>query len=223
MTGTLFVVSTPIGNLKDITLRALETLKTVDLIYCEDTRHSLKLLNHFDIHKPLRSCPHFKEKKLIDEVLDVLRDGKSIAYITDAGSPGICDPGSHLVGRVRQEGWRVEVIGGVSALTAFLAGAGIELESFRFVGFLPPRLVDRKRFFEGSILEPTIFFESPHRIEASLQLLAELKGDGFLILAKELSKISEAFFSGYPHEILKVVKSFKGEWIGMILPDRVKN
>jgi 16S rRNA (cytidine1402-2'-O)-methyltransferase len=222
MAGTLYIVGTPIGNLKEISLRALEILKSVDVIYCEDTRHSLKLLNHFEIRKPLKSCPQFKEKKSIEELLGRLRGGENIAFISDAGMPGICDPGEYLVRAARDANQRIEIIGGVSALTSFLAGVGVEIESFTFIGFLPPRVIDRKKIFEAGFLQPTVFFESPHRIESTLELLKESYASQRLILAKELSKISETFFEGTADELLTAIKSFKGEWIGMALPAKVE-
>lgn len=204
-----------------MTFRAVETLKTVDLIYCEDTRHSIKLLNHFEIKKHLKSCPQFKEKNSIQELLDRLGRGENIAFISDAGMPGICDPGEYLVRAVRDAGYRIEIIGGTSSLTSFLSGCGVELERFSFIGFLPARVVDRRKIFDKGILEPLVFFESPHRIESTLGLLKEVYPAQKLILAKELSKISENFFEGTADELLKVIKSFKGEWIGMALPARV--
>lgn len=221
MAGEFFIVGTPIGNLGDMTLRAIEVLKSVDAIYCEDTRHSLKLLNHFEIKKPLQSCPQFKEKKSIDDLVSRLDRGEKIAFISDAGMPGICDPGAYLVRAIRNAGHKIEIIGGTSSLTSFLSGCGIEIESFRFIGFLKPRVIDRQRVFEKGFDEPTIFFESPHRIESTLHLLKDEFPKQQLILAKELSKVSEAFFEGTAVELLNSIKSFKGEWIGMALPARV--
>ncbi len=216
--GKFFVVGTPIGNLGDMTIRAIDTLKSVDLIFCEDTRHSLKLLNHFEIRKPLKSSPYFKERKAATELLASLEEGKSVAFISDAGMPGVSDPGATLVAAVREKGIAVEVIGGVSSLTHFIAGLGVELETFRFTGFLPSRGIDRERFFDLAVQEPTIFFESPHRIETTLEILNSKCPQHFLILAKELSKISEGFYRGTPSDLVKQIKSFKGEWIGCIFP-----
>ncbi|MBN8554703.1 MAG: 16S rRNA (cytidine(1402)-2'-O)-methyltransferase [Deltaproteobacteria bacterium] len=223
MPGTLFLIGTPIGNLKDITLRALEILKSVDVVYCEDTRRSIKLLNAYEIKKPLKSCPHFKEKKQIAPILDALAGGQSIAYVSDAGMPGLCDPGEILVAAVREANFKVEIIGGVSSLTHFIAGLGEELESFSFVGFLPARVIDREKVFSQKLAAPMIFFESPHRIQSSLEILRDKYPDIRLILAKELSKISEDFFSGTPTQLLGKIKSFKGEWIGCLFPARLES
>lgn len=220
MSGTFYVVGTPIGNLGEVSLRALEVLKSVDVIFCEDTRHSLKLLNHFQISKPLKSAPYFKENAAADTVLALLRSGQSAAFISDAGMPGVSDPGAKLVGAVRNAGLKIEVIGGVSSLTSFIGGLGRELESFRFIGFLPPRLQDRRKIFMASISEPMIFLESPHRIETTIDLLIELQANAELALAKELSKISESFYIGKPDEVKKSIKSFKGEWIGCLFPTK---
>jgi len=217
-----YVVGTPIGNLGEMSLRAIDILKSVEIIFCEDTRHSLKLLNHFQISKPLRSAPYFKENQAGDEILSNLRLGKKIAFITDAGMPGVSDPGAKLVGLVREAGFKIEVIGGVSSLTSFIAGLGRELESFRFVGFLPSRTQDRKKFFSEDVLEPTIFFESPHRIEGTLDLIIEIRPESDLGLGKEISKISEAFYLGKPSAVKAGVRSFKGEWIGCLFPTKVE-
>jgi 16S rRNA (cytidine1402-2'-O)-methyltransferase len=221
MAGTLYLVGTPIGNLKDITLRALETLQKVDVVYCEDTRRSIKLLNAYEIKKALKSCPHFKEKRQIEPILDQLRAGQSIAYISDAGMPGLCDPGERLVAAAREASLDVEIIGGVSAVTHFISGLGVELESFTFIGFLPARVIDRQKVFTKLYETALIFFESPHRIETTLDLLKESLPDRHIILAKELSKISERFFSGTAEEISKKIDSFKGEWIGCLFPDKM--
>lgn len=221
-----FVVGTPIGNLEDLTLRAVRILKEVDRIFCEDTRHSLKLLRHLGISKPLESAPYFKERAATEKIIRHLKDGQSVAYISDAGMPGLSDPGAHLVAGIRRAGFPVEVISGVSSLTHFIGGLGRELESFRFIGFLPPRAKDREVLLGREVSEPTIFFESPHRIESTLEILKNLVPEADLACAKELSKISEAFYFGTPEEVINQVKSYKGEWIGCLFPppksDRTK-
>jgi len=211
-----FIVGTPIGNLKDISLRALETLREVDLIFCEDTRRSLKLLNAYEIKKPLKSCPAFKEKKESQELIRQLEEGKKVAYISDAGMPVISDPGAYLVRQAKEAGYPVEVIGGLSSITCFLAGLGEELEEFKFIGFLPPKTQRRRKLFESPVEIPTLFFESPHRIQTTLELIAEIKPQWRLSLAKELTKISEAYFSGSAKELLQDIPSWKGEWLGLI-------
>ncbi len=213
-----FIVGTPIGNLDEITFRAVDILKKVDVIYCEDTRRTIKLLNAYEIKKPLKSCPAFREKKLLPEILKRLSDGENIAYASDAGMPGLSDPGAVLVHGVREAGVKVEVIGGTSSLTHFIAGLGVELSSFSFVGFLPARQIDREKFFAREFLEMTIFFESPHRLESTLAIIESKRPELRLAFAKELSKISEQYFFGTVSEIKKKISSFKGEWIGAILP-----
>jgi len=218
--GQLAIIGTPIGNLKDLTFRALEGLKEADVIYCEDTRRTLKLLNAYEIRKPLKSCPHFKEKLVAKDVVERVRAGERVAYVSDAGMPGLNDPGSLLVAACREENLKVEVLGGVSALTHFVAG---EIPIFTFVGFLPSRIVDRQRFFSQPWTNPFIFFESPHRIESTLGLLKERLPSHNLILGKELSKISEAYFRGTPEALLKTIPSYKGEWIGVWFPDNASS
>ena len=219
MSGCLYIIGTPIGNLQDVTLRAIETLKSIDVLFCEDTRRTIKLLNAFEIKKPLKSCPHFREYSQIAPVLERLKAGEKVGYASDAGMPGLCDPGEKLVKAARDEGFRVEIIGGVSALSYFLAGLGCELSTFRFIGFLPARTADRQKLFRQDAHEPTVFFESPHRLQTTLETAAGLVPNRRFILAKELSKISEGFFEGTPAELLKTVKSFKGEWIGCFFPE----
>ena len=220
MSSVFYVVGTPIGNLGEITLRALEVLKTVDVVFCEDTRRTIKLLNAYEIKKPLKSAPYFKENRASEDILQHLESGQSVAFVSDAGMPGLSDPGAIVVREVRSKGFKVEVIGGVSSLTSFIAGLGVELESFRFIGFLPPRLKDREVWLSKSIDEAVIFFESPHRIESTLDLLVERAAHCQLALAKEISKISEAFYRGTPEEVKKRITSFKGEWIGCLMPPK---
>lgn len=222
MAGTLFIVGTPIGNLEDITLRALRILKEVDVIYCEDTRRTLKLLNHFEIRKPLKSAPYFKEREAAAKIEEHLSRGESVALVSDAGMPGISDPGSLVIHAIREKKYAIEIIGGVSSLTHFICGAGASLEKFRFVGFLPPRVKDRESFFSGDSSEPVIFFESPHRIESTIEILARLFPERRLTLGKEFTKISEAFFFGRTSEIRKQISSTKGEWVGCLWPESNK-
>ncbi len=214
MRGTFFIVGTPIGNLQDLTFRALETLKKVDVVFCEDTRRSLKLLNAYEIRKPLYSCPQFKEKKELKRILSYLEEEKSVAFMTDAGMPALSDPGAYLVGSIRKTGFKVEVIGGVSSLSYFISMLGEEISEFEFGGFLPHRAKDRERWILEQKKIPRIFFESPHRMESTLNIFQKLAPLARLSFAKEISKISESFYEGTASEILSQIKSFKGEWIG---------
>lgn len=222
MKGIFYVVGTPIGNLQDITLRALQTLKEINVIFCEDTRRTLKLLNYFEIKKPLKSCPYFRERSHVEEILKHLERGEKIAYVVDAGMPGISDPGSILVHEIRKKGFKVEIIGGVNALTYFLSGLGVELEKFQFIGFLPDRSKRRADLFQKNISEPLVFFESTHRIQRTLELLKERCPQRKIILGKELSKISENFFEGTAEQLLLQILSFKGEWVGCLFPEEEK-
>lgn len=215
--GKLSVVATPIGNLAELSKRAEECLRGCDEVFCEDTRRSIKLLNAYEIKKPLQSVPYFRERKGADLLLDKLRQGLWVIYVSDAGVPGLSDPGALLVQAARKEGFLVEVVGGPSALTSFIAGLGHELGHFRFVGFLPPKSAQREKFFETSFEEPTIFFESPHRLQKTLEISAKKRSDLFFVLAKELSKVSESFFEGEADELLQKIPSWKGEWIGLVV------
>jgi 16S rRNA (cytidine1402-2'-O)-methyltransferase len=210
-----YLVGTPIGNLDDITLRALKVLKDVDLIYCEDTRRTIKLLHHFQVSKVLRSCPYFKERKVSEEIVNELRDGKKIAYVSDAGMPGLCDPGAVLISAVRKAGFDVDVIGGVSALTHFVSLLGRDLDEFSFCGFLPEKRERKRRFLESKNECNLLFFESKHRLESSLAIMAELSPNRLLSLGKEFTKISESFFEGTPKDLRAEINSWKGEWVGL--------
>jgi len=214
-----FLVATPIGNLGDFSFRAVETLQKVDVIFCEDTRRSSKLLQHYEIQKSLQSCPYYRERSGVERISKILAEGNKVAYLTDAGMPGLCDPGAILIGEIRKAGYRVEVIGGVSALSYLIGLLGVELETFRFVGFLPAKRSQREKFFGLEVLEPTIFFESPHRMESTLQICAERKPSSRLSLAKEISKVSERLYEGTSGALLSEIKSWKGEWVGLVWPD----
>src|SRR3989304_10595628 len=166
MKGILYIVSTPIGNLEDITLRALRVLKEVDVIAAEDTRHSSKLLNHYGISKPLMSYWGEKEKVKSEEVLTRLRAGQSVALISDAGTPGISDPGSVLIGKAVEEGIPVVSVPGPSALIAAISLSGLLIKEFTFIGFFPPKKTQRQKILKDLSMEKMvlIFYEAPHRI-----------------------------------------------------------
>jgi len=191
--GTLYVVATPIGNLEDITLRALRILKEVDIIAAEDTRHTRKLLNHFDISTSTLSYYKEKEQERSAVIIDRLREGQNVALVSDAGTPGIFDPGSILVQNAVAENIRVEPIPGPSALTAALSVAGIHDSSFVFLGFAPSRKKQRQDFLHSIIREKRqlVFYEAPHRIQSFLQDCLTILGDRQLIWCRELTKIHE--------------------------------
>ena len=194
----LYLVPTPIGNLGDITLRAIEVLKSADLIACEDTRHSLRLLNHLEIRKPLVSYHQHNEARRTAELLDRLRAGASIAIITDAGTPGISDPGHRLLRACIAESIPYTILPGPSALLTALIGSGFPAESFHYGGFLPVKSGQRERELTAALARPetSVFFESPHRIIRTLETCARLAPLRPLCVARELTKQFEEFRIG---------------------------
>lgn len=193
MLGKLFLVPTPIGNLKDITVRALEVLKDVDLIAAEDTRQSLKLLNHYEIKKPLVSYHKHNEQFKSSELIGKLKDGKSIALVTDAGTPGISDPGSVIVRSCIDEGIDFEVLPGATAITTALVHSGLDTSAFIFKGFLPRENKQRKEIIEDLLMrkETIIFYEAPHRLKTTLEFLKDSFGNRKISICRELTKIHE--------------------------------
>jgi 16S rRNA (cytidine1402-2'-O)-methyltransferase len=200
----LYVVATPIGNLDDITLRALEVLKSVDLIAAEDTRHSGNLLRHFKIRKPLVSYHEHNEAMRSEELAGRLETGENVALITDAGMPGLSDPGARLIRKCIERGLAYTVIPGVSAILTGLVGSGLGAESFCFRGFLPVKSGQRERELRAAAEseETTIFFESPYRILKTLAACAELMPDRQLCVARELTKKFEEFRRGTAAELV---------------------
>jgi 16S rRNA (cytidine1402-2'-O)-methyltransferase len=211
--GILYIVATPIGNLEDITMRAIRTLKEVDLIFCEDTRTTKKLLDHYKITAETRSF--YKSRKRgdrkpepnFDYVLEELKNGKNIAFVTDAGTPGISDPGNRLVSKIVENGIAVIPIPGVSALTTLASISGIDLTKFVFLGF-PPHKKGRETFFkEVAILKyPVIYYESPHRLIKNLELMQKLGIQKNIILGRELTKMFEEVIRGTVSEVLDYFK-----------------
>jgi 16S rRNA (cytidine1402-2'-O)-methyltransferase len=225
--GTLSVVATPIGNLGDITLRAIDTLKEADAIACEDTRVTSKLLTRFDISKPLLIYHARSGKLAADRILAMLGDGKRIALVTDAGTPGISDPGSMLVTEVKKrlgDEVRIEAIPGPSALTAALSIAGIPTHEFTFIGFLPHKKGRQTAFKE--IAESTrtvVFYESPHRIEKALASLADLLSETrHVVVLRELTKIHETVVEGSAQKLVEHFKTHqtnvRGEFVVCVAP-----
>jgi 16S rRNA (cytidine1402-2'-O)-methyltransferase len=214
--GTLYVVATPIGNLDDITLRALAVLKQVDLIACEDTRHSRKLLDHYDIHTPLVSYHEHNEAERAQELMAKLRGGASVALISDAGTPLISDPGYRLVQAAAAAGIAVTPIPGPSAAVAALSASGLPTDSFRFCGFLPARASQRVRLLSSLASDPAtlIFYEAPHRIVETLGDVLKTLGNRRIAIARELTKMHEEFIRGTVHEAiawLRARPAVKGE------------
>lgn len=193
MSGKIFLVGTPIGNLQDITLRALETLKNCDVIAAEDTRQSIKLLNHFEIKKSLMSYHKFNEKEKSIEIIKLAKEGKNIAIITDAGMPGISDPGSVIALKCIEENVEFEVIPGPTALVTALVYSGLDTSKFLFRGFLPRDTKDRKAVIEEvkNVRDTLIFYEAPHRIKSTLEFLLTNLGDRKISICRELTKMHE--------------------------------
>ena len=220
--STLYLVATPIGNLEDITLRAIRVLKECDVVAAEDTRRSGQLLKHFGISKPLLSYFQFNEARRSEEIIDRLRRGEKVALVTDAGSPGISDPGERVVKAAIAAGFRVEAVPGACALVAGLTASGLPTEEFHFIGFLPHKSGQRRnkleslKAFEGTL----VLYESPYRIEKVLGELNEVFPERQVVLARELTKKFEEFLRGKPAELLVLTqkRSLKGEFVVLIAP-----
>lgn len=187
----LYIVPTPIGNLKDITLRALEVLKEVDLILCEDTRNSIKLLNHYGIKKPLLSYHKFNEKIILDKILDKLKNCEKIALISDAGMPGISDPGEILINECVKNEIEYSVLPGASASITALVASNLEKEKFLFYGFLDRHKISKQLIDLKNIKYSIVFYESPHRILKTLESMLEILGNRKVFIIREISKIYE--------------------------------
>jgi len=218
--GTLYVVATPIGNLEDITLRALRTLKEVDLIAAEDTRHTRKLLTHFGISTPLLSYYKEKEQERTAVIINKLQEGQNVALVSDAGTPGISDPGSILVQNAVAENIRIEPIPGPSSLTAALSVAGIHDNTFVFIGFGPSRKKQRQDLLLSLSQEKKhmVFFEAPHRLQSFLQDCFTILGDRKLLWCRELTKMHEELTRDNIGSILSSLedKKTKGESVLII-------
>ncbi len=219
--GMLFVVATPIGNMEDITLRALRILGECDLIICEDTRVAKKLLFRHGISKPLIAIPQRAAEEKCRRVLDALGEGKCVALTTDAGTPGVSDPGNELVEKAIKAGFRVSPVPGPSALGALLSIAGVNTQEFLFKGF-PPHKKGRETFFRA-IAEsavPVVYYESPYRVVKNLELLASFAPDKRVIVGRELTKMFEEVVRGSVAEVLeyfqKNLGKVKGEFVVMV-------
>ncbi|AYD39113.1 16S rRNA (cytidine(1402)-2'-O)-methyltransferase [Clostridium fermenticellae] len=193
MYGKLYLVPTPIGNLQDITLRALDTLRNVDIIAAEDTRQTLKLLNHFDIKKSLISYHKYNEYEKGDYIIEKLKQGLNIAIVSDAGTPGISDPGSVIVSKCISQGMEFEVLTGATAITTALVYSGMDTTKFIFRGFLPRDNKERSAVIDSlkNRMETLIFYEAPHRIKNTLKFLRENLGNRNIAVCRELTKLHE--------------------------------
>lgn len=221
-TGTLYIVPTPIGNLGDMTVRAIETLKMVDTILCEDTRHSRPLLQHFGIEKPLLAYHEHNERDSLAKITELLAQGKNLALISDAGTPLISDPGFVLVRELRAHGYEVVALPGACALIAALSASGLPTDKFRFEGFLPAKTKARQDQLHALSTETCtlIFYESTHRIIDMLNDVQAVMSERDIVLAKELTKSFEAIISGKASDILawlnEDVARQKGEFVVLI-------
>ncbi|MEY7999403.1 16S rRNA (cytidine(1402)-2'-O)-methyltransferase [Clostridium sp. Mt-5] len=215
--GKLFLVATPIGNLQDITLRALKVLREVDLIAAEDTRRSLKLLNHFNIKKPLVSYHKYNENEKGRELIKKLEDGNDIALISDAGTPGISDPGSVMVRNCIEYGIDFEVLPGATAVTTALVYSGLNTSRFIFIGFLPRDIKSKKGILEDIVerRETLIFYEAPHRLLNTLKVLNTVLGNRHAAICRELTKIHEEIFRSTLEEVTSYYENrdIKGEFV----------
>ena len=220
--GCLYLVATPIGNLEDISLRALRVLKEVDLIACEDTRQTLKLLAHFEIRKPLESYHEHNEMTRSAELVLRIEEGARVALVSDAGTPVISDPGHHLVSLCLRHHLPVIPIPGPSAIVAALAASGMPSEEFTFVGFLPARPAERRRRLQELSSEPRtlVLYEAPHRLLAALADIRETLGNRRAAVARELTKVHEEFLHGHIEDLIGAFDSKppRGEITLLIAP-----
>ena len=222
--GILYIVATPIGNLEDITLRAIKTLKEVDLIVAEDTRHTLKLLNHLEISKPLISYHRHNEDVKTEILIKELKQGKNLALVSDAGTPGICDPGEEVIKRCIEEDIKIVPIPGACAMINALICSGLDTKEFAFIEFLPLNKKNRKEKLEEiqNETKTTILYEAPHKLETTLKDLKEIIGDRKIVLAREITKIHEEYLRENIDELIEKAKDIKGE-IVLILEGAKKN
>lgn len=221
--GKLYLVATPIGNLEDITFRAVKTLKEVDIIAAEDTRQTLKLLNHFQISKPLISYHRHNEEVRSEVLINKLLEGMNIAIVTDAGTPGISDPGEVLVKEAIKNKIQVCSIPGPCALINALVVSGLDTKEFSFYGFLPINKKLRRKKFEDikSDGKTSIIYEAPHRLISSLKEIEKELGSRQIVVAKELTKIHEKYYRGTVSDVLNEIEQPKGEYIIIIKGEKI--
>lgn len=223
MIGKLYIVATPIGNLEDITLRALRVLKEVDLIAAEDTRQTLKLLNHYEINKPLISYHRHNEETKSEILIEKLRNGENIALVSDAGTPGICDPGEEVIKKAIEDNIEVIPIPGACAMINALIVSGISTKEFEFLGFLTlNKKLRRQKLKEIENSSKTIIiYEAPHKMKTTLGDLKEILKDRKIVLARELTKIHEEFIRKSIDELLSEIDTIKGEMILIIEGNKI--
>lgn len=218
MQGKLYLVATPIGNLEDITLRAIKILKEVDIIVAEDTRKTLKLLNHLEIQKHMISYHRHSKNERVLEIIEEMKNGKNIALVSDAGTPVISDPGEEIVKFAIKEEIEIVPIPGACALITAIIASGIDSKEFSFLGFLPMDKKLRKNKLKQieNIQNTTILYEAPHKLKNTLNDLEEILGERKIVLAKELTKIHEEFLRGTAKEVLQKLEEPKGEFVIVI-------
>ena len=214
----LYVVATPIWNLEDITLRAIRILKEVDLIAAEDTRHTLKLLNHLNISKPMISYHRHNEEIRVEGLIKELKEGKKLAVVSDAGTPGICDPGEIIIKKCIEENIKVVPIPGACAMINALIVSGIDTDEFTFLGFLPLNKKNRKNKLQEieKSNKTIILYEAPHKLKNTLNDLKNILENRKVVIAREITKIHEEYVRGTVEEILKIVDNLRGEMIIII-------
>ena len=218
MNGNLYLVATPIGNLEDITLRAINVLKNVDLIAAEDTRHTLKLLNHLEISKPMISCHRHNENEKSNKIIEKLKDGKNIAIVSDAGTPGISDPGEEVVKEAIKENIQIIPIPGACAAINALIVSGIDTKEFYFLGFLPLNKKLRKEKLNEikNINKTIILYEAPHKILNTINDLENILENRQVVFAREITKMHEEFIRGTIKEVKEKIENPKGEFVIII-------
>ena len=219
--GTLYIIATPIGNLEDITYRAVKILKEVDLIAAEDTRHTLKLLNHLEISKPLISYYKQNEHSKTENLIEKLKEGKNIALVSDAGTPGISDPGEVVVLEAIKEGVEIIPIPGACAFIQALIVSGLKTNNFQFIGFLPVNNTEKEKILEGiqANKNTIILYEAPHKLLKTLNSIIKVLGNRKIVLAKEITKIHETYIRGKVIEVIKKLEqedTIKGEYVILI-------
>lgn len=224
--GVLYVVSTPIGNLDDITLRALKVLKEVEVIAAESVLRTKALLNHYGIKKKVISFRRENQKTVAEKIIKILKEGKNIALVSDAGTPGISDPGSYLVSKAREKGIKIVPIPGPSALITAISIAGLPYSGFLFLGFLPSQAKKRRKKLKDfcDFMLPIVIFESPHRLIATLRDIKEIFGNRKILLFKELTKVYEEVKQGYIEGLLAELETIeiRGEYVIIIMPENRK-
>lgn len=220
MPGTLYLVATPIGHLEDVTLRALRTLREVSLIAAEDTRRTAKLLRHYEISTPTTSFHEHNERQKLPQILARLEAGQSVAVVTDAGTPGVSDPGQRLAAAAQERGFRVEAVPGASAVLTALLSSGLPTDTFAFLGFPPNRSTARKAWLERWKNEPhtLIFFEAPHRIRQTLGEALSIWGERTIAVGRELTKVHEELVKGQISTVLAKLGETRGEYTIVVAP-----